>query len=84
MCQLRQWVVIVDIVDPFLLPPEVGNSQPFTLGQRLMNEAVRSVNGFAGSMLNSKRPTRRSHNSGSVTAVQEAMLEDMRRYSKES
>lgn len=73
--------------DPFPLPRPYRNShetardEPGTVSHsRLMDEAVRAVNGLASASLNSRRALRHDRSpcpSLKPTAVQKAMLEDM-------
>ena len=67
--------------DPFPLPLQAMNSvdpEPgIQLRLQLMNEAVKSVNGLAGSMMNSRKYPKRSHGSWSPTFVQQVVLKDM-------
>lgn len=73
--------------DPFPLPSFVSNSMgdgdndaSFSLRKRLMNEAVKSVNGLASASLNARKALRHDHSPSpelKPTEVQRVMLDDM-------
>ena len=75
--------------DPFPLPSFTSNSMgegdndtSFSLRKRLMNEAVKSVNGLASASLNARKALRHDHSPSpelKPTEVQRVMLEDMMR-----